>query len=207
MRRRAEYRLWQLPLDQPLPRSAPMGEPTVASAPVRSTDIRGSAHGSLGGYRRGCRVDELCPNWAHALITCASARRQYMRDYRERRFRDANHAFAHGTPYGYYLGCRDRRSCPGDGESGLKCADAQARRRRETAAAAGIPARVDPVCSRAASERIWELRERGLTIRSIARLTGCGRTTISELARTGSDRRSRINPETLERIVGAAVPA
>lgn len=121
-----------------------------------------------------------------------------------RRPRNEGHTITHGTTYGYYLGCRDRRTCPG-GADGVTCSDAQAARKREIAAAAGIPPRVEPVDSLAASERIWELRAEGRSLREIARLTGCGHTTIAELARTGSGRRTHVTPETLQRILGATV--
>lgn len=39
----------------------------------------------------------------------------------------------------------------------------------------------------------------------LPRLTGCGHTTIAELAKTGSGRRSQITPETLQRILGSTV--
>lgn len=206
VRRRSDYRMWQLPLDQPIPRSGTVDDapraPQAQEASGADTDL--DAHGTLGGYRRGCHRDRLCPNWTIGRTTCAGARREYIRDYRERRFRSEGHSITHGTPYGYYLGCRDRRTCPG-GADGVTCSDAQAARKREIAAAAGIPPRVEPVDSLAASERIWQLRAEGYSLREIARLTGCGHTTIAELARTGSGRRSHITPETLQRVLGSTV--
>lgn len=204
VRRRSDYRMWRLPLDQPIPRhdaaaSAASGPDPAADAPTGGT----AAHGTLGGYRRGCHVDILCPHWGIGRITCAAARRKYIRDYRERRFREEADSIDHGTPYGYYLGCRDRRTCPGDRE-GLTCSDAQARKKRETAAAAGIPARAPVVNAGPAAERIRQLRSAGFSLRQIARLAGCGHTTISDLARTDSARRSQVTPDTLRRILALA---
>lgn len=204
VRRRSDYRIWQLPLDQPIPRSGTVDDapraPQAQEASGADSDL--DAHGTLGGYRRGCHRDRLCPNWTIGRTTCAGARREYIRNYRERRFRSECHTFTHGTPYGYYLGCRDWRTCPGSAD-GLTCSDAQAARKREIAAAAGIPTRVEPVDSLPASERIWQLRSEGYSLRDIARITGCGHTTIAELAKSGSGRRSRITPETLRRILDA----
>lgn len=130
VRRRSDYRMWQLPLDQPIPRSGTVDDapraPQAQEASGADTDL--DAHGTLGGYRRGCHRDRLCPNWTIGRTTCAGARREYIRDYRERRFRSEGHSITHGTPYGYYLGCRDRRTCPGSAD-GVTCSDAQARDR------------------------------------------------------------------------------
>lgn len=99
VRRRSDYRMWRLPLDQPIPRhdaaaSAASGPDPAADAPTGGT----AAHGTLGGYRRGCHVDSLCPHWGIGRITCAAARRKYIRDYRERRFREEADSIDHGTP-------------------------------------------------------------------------------------------------------------
>lgn len=204
VRRRSDYRLWKLPLEQPIPRVGVIDHPRQAPGAPAADSPGENAHGTLGGYRRGCHRDRLCPHWTIGLTTCAGARRQYIREYRERRFQRDGHTITHGTPYGYYLGCRDRRTCPG-GADAVTCSDAQAARKREIAAAAGIPPRVEPVDSLPASERIWALRAQGYSLREIARLTGCGHTTIAELARTGSGRRSHITSETLQRILGSRV--
>lgn len=207
VQRRSDYRLWKLPLDQPIPRASTSStleaDPAEPQAPSDATDDA-AGHGSLGGYRRGCHVDRLCPNWTAGRTTCAGARRKYIREYRARRYeRDAG-SIPHGTLYGYYLGCRDRRTCPGS-QIGETCSDAQARRKREIASAAGIAPKVDPVDSALASQRIWELQAQGLSLREIARLTGCGHTTISDLARRGTGRRTRVNPDTLRRILEVSV--
>lgn len=206
VRRRADYRMWRLPLDQPIPRDGVAAAPTDAlsadaASPEAASDADGgSAHGTLGGYRRGCHVDSLCPHWGVGRITCAAARRKYIRDYRARRFEEEAESIPHGTPYGYYLGCRDRRTCPGD-VSGATCSDAQAKKKREAAAAAGIPARTPVVSADPAAERVRQLRSAGYSLRQIARLAGCGHTTIADLARTDAARRSQVTPDTLQRIL------
>ncbi|MHC9045603.1 helix-turn-helix domain-containing protein [Microbacterium saperdae] len=203
VRRRSDYRMWKLPLDQPVPREVPVraAASSQGRAPVPQDGVD-DAHGTLGGYRRGCHEDRLCPNWQLGRPTCAGTRREYIRKYRARRLHGEGSDVTHGTPNGYYLGCRDRRTCPGDSD-GLTCAEAQRTRRREIAAAAGIPPRVELVNSTPASERIRQLRSHGYSLREIARLTGCGHTTISDLAKTGPGRRTRITPEILSRILQA----
>lgn len=204
VRRRSDYRMWQLPLDQPIPRDDAETPGAASAAPssvsTESGDGSSSAHGTLGGYRRGCHVDSLCPHWGAGRITCAAARRKYIRDYRARRLHEKAESLPHGTPYGYYLGCRDRRTCPGD-ESGTTCSDAQSTKKREAAAAAGIPARTPVVSATPAVERVRQLRSAGYSLRQIARLAGCGHTTIADLARTDSARRSQVTPDTLQRIL------
>jgi len=194
--------MWKLPLEQPIPRDASAGSAAPAPTERGSGDETAATHGTLGGYRRGCHEDRTCPNWQRGRTTCAGARREYIRDYRSRRLDGEGPGVAHGTPNGYYLGCRDRRTCPGDSD-GRSCADAQALRRREIAASAGIAPRAEHVDSTPASERIWQLRQRGFSLREIARLTGCGHTTISDLAKTGQGRRARITPDVLHRILRA----
>ena len=137
-------------------------------------------------------------------MTCSEARRRYYQRYASRRATGTGTPIEHGTSNGYLLGCRDRRTCPGD-EDGGTCADARARYRERLARAAGIPPRVENVDARAAAAKVRELSALGLSIRRIAALTGCGRTTIADLAAEGAPTRTRITPATLERIVAVSI--
>lgn len=195
-RRRADYRTRKLAPDQPLPRAtATIGTPT-AQQPLELSEI----HGTVWGYRRGCRERRACPCWPHGTMTCAEARHHYIRQYRAQRMSGNGAQVPHGTPNGYYLGCRDPRSCPGDAE-GTTCTQARAQYRTRLARAAGIAPRTETIRSDEAARRIHELRDRGLSLRAIAVLTGCGRTTIAELAQPQEKRRTRITPETFQRIM------
>lgn len=101
---------------------------------------------------------------------------------------------------------QDRRVCPGD-DSGGTCTDARARYRAQLARAAGIAPCVEPVDAQAAAVKVRALRALGLSIRRIAALTDCGRTTIGDLAGDGKPARTRVTPETLERILHLDVTA
>lgn len=194
VRRRGDYRLSRLPADQPLPRH----EPVVAAPAVPEI------HGTPWGYARGCRDSRECPNWRRGAMTCSEARRRYVQSYTSRRATGAGTPIAHGTANGYLLGCRDRRDCPGDGEGGT-CADARARYRERLAREAGIAPRVEAVDAEAAAEKVRELCALGLSLRRIAALTGCGRTTVGALVAEGLRARTRIAPATLERILALDV--
>lgn len=69
-------------------------------------------HGTINGYRRGCRDAELCPHAVQGLLTCSEARRDYLAAYVERRRSGQGAAVAHGTRRGYYAGCRRHDGCP-----------------------------------------------------------------------------------------------
>jgi hypothetical protein len=78
---------------------------------------------------------------------------------------------------------------------------ARARYRRDAAAAAGIPQRVASVDSTAAAVRIRGWLADGLSLRDIARRTGCGRATIAVLAKSDPVEPVRVLPETLRRVM------
>lgn len=69
-------------------------------------------HGTINGYRRGCRDSELCPHAFMGLLTCTEARRDYLAAYLERRRSGEGVPIAHGTRRGYYAGCRRLEACP-----------------------------------------------------------------------------------------------
>jgi hypothetical protein len=198
LRRRGDYRLARMPLDQPVPRSGDVED--VATAP--GGGVR-EVHGTPWGYARGCRDPQSCPNRRRGLLTCAESRRLYVHDYVSRRAAGEGPPIAHGTPNGYFSGCRDRRLCPGDAD-GVSCAEARAQHRRELARAAGVAPRAETLDSGAAAARIRDLRSRGWSLRRIAAATGCGRTTIAELADEGGPVRRRVTADTLQRILAVA---
>lgn len=173
-------------------------------------------HGSPAGHRAGCRTAGMCPNHDDAaLLTCAEAAARRRADYRasrlpedeplarERPRRDVpTTGVPHGTWEGFLLGCRDARLCPG-GPDADSCASARAHRRADYAHAAGIAPRAEPLDAEDAAERVRAWMARGHTLREIAAATGCGFSTIGELAREGRDRRRRVSPRTMRRILGA----
>lgn len=108
----------------------------------------------------------------------------------------------HGTQAGYLRGCRTADLCPG-GESGLTCRDARNEERRKCARRRGVVARSASVDAADAAARINELRQRGLTVREIAKRTSLGVTTITEIARGAT---TNIRPETFARILAVAAP-
>lgn len=212
IRRRADYRLSRLPAEQPLPRRESLATSTarparivhpptapVATAPAKSAD---PVHGTPWGYTRGCRQEDECPHWRRGALTCTEARRRYIRVWSARRTSGAGTPIDHGTSNGYLLGCRDSGSCPG-GAAGTTCSEARASHRRRLAEAAGVPERTESVDAHAAIAKISAMRARGLSLRSIASMTGCGRTTIARLAGGTADERRRVAPDTLSRILAA----
>lgn len=199
-RRRGDFALSRLPADLPLRRDGTVHPP----APADDRDRRApEVHGTLWGYRRGCRAPYSCPHWRTGAPTCAEARAQYFRDWAERRRRSAD--IAHGTSTMYLLGCRDGTLCPGD-DRGQTCSQARSAYRRRLASARGVPPRVESVDAAPARRRINEWLAAGHSLRKIAQLTQCGRTTLSEITRPEHSGRTRISPQTLHRICTAEIP-
>lgn len=181
-------------------------------------------HGSPAGYESGCRsrggcdfhlspdyltcVEAMadCPHWRLGRVTCAQARREWVGDYAAQRRAGAGTPLAHGTSNAYLLGCRDARLCPGD-ENGTTCSTARAEYRRGLARAAGIAPRAETIDAAEATRRVTEWRAQGLSIREIARRTGCGSTTIADLAQPGRSGRTRVSVPTMQRIVAARIVA
>lgn len=199
--RRADFALGRLPATQPIPRVLRSG----AAPPSRTRVSEGTeeVHGTTWGYQRGCRDSRACPNWRRGKVTCAEARRRYISQYGTGRMRGRGTAVAHGTSNGYLLGCRDPRTCPGD-DTGRSCSVARADYRRELARAAGIAPRSETISSEEAARRVRAWVESGISIRRIALLTGCGRTTIAELADEARCHRPRVSIATMQKILAVA---
>jgi hypothetical protein len=195
VKRRGDYRYWRLPAEQPLTRFE-----TACTVGVGSTRSVSEVHGTRWGYARGCRNRQSCPNWRRDTMTCSEANQRYNKAYASSRLAGEGTPVDHGTSNGYLLGCRDRSTCPGDSQ-GKTCPDARAQYKEGRARAAGIPPRIEAVDARAATEKLRSLKAGGLSLRRIAALTGCGRTTISDLLAEGDASRSRITPATLDRIL------
>lgn len=181
--RRGEWRAAAYGLETPIPRNW-----DSVAAPARA-----AVHGTIWGYRRGCRQPELCPNRYRDRPTCADARKRYLQEYRRRRWAEGGASIPHGTSNGYLLGCR-AADCP-RGDDGRSCREARAayRRagRRSDEAAALVPA--DEIL-----RLVRTLREGGVSAREIARRTGTGRTTLSELM---AGRRTQVTREVADRLV------
>lgn len=191
--RRRDYEFARLPATQVLPRSRE--EPTAKAGPLQGpTEV----HGTWWGYRRGCTSDHGCPNWELGRVTCAEARRRYVAKWKASRREGTGRSIEHGTSNGYLLGCRDR--CPGDGQ-GMTCSDARTRYKLERARAAGVHPRDELV---PADEIVRVLRQwvnAGRSIRSIARATGCGKSTLTALLTSSPARNTRVTPTTARRIM------
>jgi len=86
----------------------------------------------------------------------------------------------HGTTTGYLKGCRGD-ACP-RGVNGLTCREVRNAARRDRARRLGIRPRPRSVSAEPAAQRIEELKAAGLSLRGIARLTGIGHTTITNIA-------------------------
>jgi hypothetical protein len=197
--RRSDYSLGRLPEDQPLPRARPAGaaerpEPQPGAAP--HTPV----HGTTWGYQRGCREDRTCPHWRRGKVTCAEARRAYLRSYTSDRLAGRGSPLEHGTSNGYLMGCRDARLCPGDG-AGLSCSAARSAYRRDLARAAGIAPRAETVDAQEAARAVRSWLDEGQSVRAIAARTGVGRTTIAALAQPEPSGRRRLTPSTMKRIL------
>jgi hypothetical protein len=157
-------------------------------------------HGTVWGYRRGCRQSDTCPHSGTALPTCTDARREYYRQYGERRLSGIGRPVDHGTNRGYLLGCTDSDRCPG-GADGVSCAHARRRHVRELQRAKGVHPR-GVADAHEAGRIIRDLGGHGLSLRAIAKLSGVGRTTVSAIAAAGAGR--SIAVETLVRLRSAA---
>ena len=93
----------------------------------------------------------------------------------------AGGAISHGTSRGYLTGCRRRDECPRS-EQGLSCVEARNRAQLKRARARGVPQRPAAVDASPAAERIDQWRNDGLSLREIARMSGVGHTTITNVA-------------------------
>jgi hypothetical protein len=151
-----------------------------APAAPRVRTPRQPVHGTVYGWRRGCRDEEGCPNLAAGGKSCSEVKRDYYADYRAARQAGGGPPIKHGTASGYQFGCRDRATCPGD-RQGVTCPDAslaaEARRRR----ARGIPEKQPVVDSAPILEHIAALRDGGMTIAEIITRSGVSRTAIRAL--------------------------
>lgn len=200
---RSDIILSRLPSHQPIPRNRPQ----TAAVPSRlpSPETVEPRHGTMRGYRRGCHRDRECPHWRQGRLTCAEARRRYVTDYRARRTSGDGAAIVHGTSRGYLTGCRDRERCPGD-DSGLSCPDARNHHKLAVARAAGTPPRQDSVDAAAATQRVRAWQQDGISLRTIARLTGVGRSTIGILAAGARGHSAlRVSAATLARVTATQI--
>lgn len=192
-RRRGDWSLRRLPLDQPLRVLQDVAPTPHAEQP--------EVHGTPWGYRRGCRDRSSCPNWRRGGFTCTDARARYLEDYRRRRVSGEGSSIEHGTLAGYHAGCRDEARC-GGAALGTTCSEARRRYKLERARRAGIrpaPLVDDPTAAARAVQR-WA--GSGRSIREIARMTGVARDTVLALAehdRSGSPR--RFTTTTVQRVL------
>lgn len=177
--RRRDWQVAQLPIGIPIPRS------DMGALEILQSWRRRAAHGTLWGYRRGCRDRSKCPNARFGLETCTDARRTYFREYERRRTTGAGTRLEHGTVKAYHAGCRDPLTCPGDA-AGLTCVEARRRHRR--ASARHLPNSKGPlVDALPAVVRVQEMLASGRSARAIAQETGVGRTTIDKIAGCSDD--------------------
>jgi hypothetical protein len=198
-RRRGDYRAALLPSDQPLPRTT--GPEAVGSSTPGSTDVTGApVHGTVYGYRRGCRERRACPHWEIGRVTCADARRAYFAAYHRNRLAGAGTPVRHGTSGGYLAGCRDETRCPGD-EDGLTCVQARSRYRIARARAAGTGPPPAVVGSEGPTRAIAALRGAGFSLRRIAEAAGVGRATVAALA---AGRSTHVRERTATRLMDLA---
>jgi hypothetical protein len=75
-------------------------------------------HGTIQGYRSGCRTDADCPN----TVTCRQFKNEYNRLSRERLKQDLA-GRKHGTVGTYGLGCSTETMCPNYGSNRSTCAE------------------------------------------------------------------------------------
>lgn len=121
-----------------------------------------------------------------------------------RRDRRVTDEAAHGTTTGYLKGCRRHEDCP-RGQDGASCHQVRNRSRRALARRRGVASKPPPVDALPALERIAELKDAGVSLRTIAKLCGVGRTTITNIACGAT---VVVRRDTLERIMalsGSAV--
>lgn len=191
--RRRDYALARLPATQMLPRSAP-----EAAGPLPLPVAQVDAHGTPRGYRRGCTTDQGCANWVLGRMTCAEARRRYLRQWKASRREGRGRSIPHGTSNGYLLGCRQQ--CPGDVD-GTTCTVARNRYKLERARAAGVQPRDELVPADDIVRVLQQWVSSGRSIRSIARTTGCGKSTLTALLTTSPTGKARVSPLTARRIM------
>lgn len=208
--RQADFRLSRLPTTVQVRRV--VFQAAASLTPTAPTDEAGPAvtspvHGTVWGYRRGCRGHRECPRWRTGLPTCVEAKRLYATEYARNRERGHGTPIAHGTTAGYFAGCRDRGACAGDA-SGVTCADARNTHKRAEARRAGTPERENPVDAADAATRIAAWRAQGYSLRTIARLSGVGRSTVTAIAGNADARtsRSKITSATLSAILALGMP-
>jgi hypothetical protein len=182
--RRGDWRAAAYSLETPIPRDW-----QVREAPARPV-----VHGTIWGYRRGCRSDVLCPNRYRDLATCAEMRRRYSEEYRRRRSSGDGRAIEHGTSNGYLLGCRGD-DCPGGRGTTCRAARAAYRQARRAANDGRLLVPADEV-----ARAVRGLCDAGLSAREIARRTGTGRATLTALL---AGRRARVTRDVAERIAAA----
>jgi hypothetical protein len=75
-------------------------------------------HGTLTGYRAGCRTDDDCPN----QVSCRQYKNEYNRLSREKLKQDLG-SRKHGTVGTYGLGCTSEHACPNYGTNQPTCAE------------------------------------------------------------------------------------
>ncbi len=177
------------------PRHAPASRAAAQAPVLRSTETirtprratqpkaripREEVHGTVYGWRRGCRTAEDCPSALAGGKSCTEVKREYYADYRAARRAGAGPEIKHGTASGYQLGCHDRATCPG-GTDGTTCPDASLEAERRRRRARGIPEQRTVVDSKPAIEHIAALRAAGMPITEIISRSGVGRTAIRTL--------------------------
>lgn len=144
-------------------------------------------HGTNACYARGCRRDE-----------CVEAHRQYHRDYDSRR-RAAGIANGipmdhHGTAYGYQLGCRLRKNCPGD----ISCTEAMLEQDRARRRANGVEAQAPRVPAEPVRAHVRSLLDGGRSVLAIADEAGVSRSGLKTLLYGRSGARKGEYPENIE---------
>ncbi len=179
--RHGSYSLTLLPLTQPIPRPNALKTVSRADADAQNP-VRSLVHGTTWGYKRGCRNERSCPNWVLGRVTCAGARRIYVRTYKKRRLAGSGKPVQHGTNQGYLTGCRDAAECPAD-RTGMSCFEARHAYRLAARRAHGVQPRAEGLDPRPAAALVQELNARGLSLRRIAQLAGIGRSTVQVIHR------------------------
>lgn len=152
--------------DLQLPANTRRRAPGVARTPREPRQVLG--HGTNASYARGCRCDE-----------CKDAQRAYHRAWMASR-REAAGAIAeehHGTAYGYQLGCRSRKQCPGT----PSCPDASLAEERRRRRQAGIPAAPPRVDAEPVRAHVRDLMADGMTLDAIAAGADVGRSHLGTL--------------------------
>ena len=201
VRRRGDFTLGRLPLDQPIPRVL-TDEATEPAAAGPTEPV----HGTPWGYQRGCRVAQACPNWRRGRQTCAEARRRYFAQYTRRRREGSGSAIAHGTVRGYSAGCRAGDQCNVE-PHGRTCADAWREYKMAHARRQGVRPLETGVPPGEAAFHVKRWIEQGMSRRSIAARVGIGRTTVGELlayARGAARGRTLFHPETVSKVLATA---